>query len=432
MRDRLTVVVTTFNHERFIRTALDSVLQQQTRDPFKILVIDDCSSDDTGRILQDYRAQHPDRLHVLTSAVNTCDNVLFLEALQGISTEYVAFLDGDDYWLTSRKLQAQIDYLDAHPRCTVCFHDVLLVDKGGIGTKRRQPADQPETSTLDDLLEWCFVTYSAAMLRTAATRALPPTYRNDTSADWSLFVAAARHGEIGYINQALGVYREHAGGFWSGAPATLQRERVIQFYLDMLAFLPDHRAQVVRLLLGQYLQLAFEYARLNDLDRARECYGRALELEPDPRKFRWTLRTAAGAAARLSFPRDDRHAVRVVIARAGTQHLYDIQLNVGWLSVRKDRVYGVRFEARADRARCITVGYARAYEPWDNLGLYETLALTNVWQSFAIDFAASADETNGRVHFDLGASDSSVELKAIAVVPVGHEHPVEPAFMGAS
>jgi peptidoglycan/xylan/chitin deacetylase (PgdA/CDA1 family) len=143
---------------------------------------------------------------------------------------------------------------------------------------------------------------------------------------------------------------------------------------------------------------------------------------PEPRTSRevlirgkWSFRTAQGNTAQLMFPLGDRDLVRVAIEKAGTPEGFDIQLNQPRLGVSRNRTYRITFSARADGPRTISVGFALAHEPWTGLGLYATVELVSDWRPFELCFTPQVDEADGRIHFDLGRDDSSVELAGVAI-----------------
>jgi peptidoglycan/xylan/chitin deacetylase (PgdA/CDA1 family) len=141
---------------------------------------------------------------------------------------------------------------------------------------------------------------------------------------------------------------------------------------------------------------------------------------------KWSFRTAGDNVARLSFPSNDPDGVQIEIDTAATQTAYDIQLNQPDLSVRANKGYEIEFRARAARPRSLSIGFAQAHEPWECLGLYETVEVTLEWQNFQMSFAAAADEDNGRIHFDAGGSDVSVELSRVSLRALSAGEPVVP------
>ncbi|MCI0563678.1 MAG: GDSL-type esterase/lipase family protein, partial [Nitrososphaera sp.] len=103
-----------------------------------------------------------------------------------------------------------------------------------------------------------------------------------------------------------------------------------------------------------------------------------------------------------------------------------IQLNQAQLKVKENHRYTVNFRARADSPRSIIVGFAKAHEPWSNLGLWKNIELTSEWRSFQEEFVPSANEDKARIHFDVGDSDISVEFSDVSLVSVPDGETVAP------
>ena len=126
---KVSVIVLTYNHEKYIREALDSILMQQTSYQFEILIGDDASTDGTSDIVCEYEKKYPDIVHayIRENNLGATDNLYrLLEVAKG---EYIASCEGDDYWTDPYKLQTQIDYLDCHPYIMGCTHLCHIVDE---------------------------------------------------------------------------------------------------------------------------------------------------------------------------------------------------------------------------------------------------------------------------------------------------------------
>jgi glycosyltransferase involved in cell wall biosynthesis len=212
----VSVLVVTYNHERFVRQALDSVLAQRLLQPFEILVSEDCSTDGTRAIVQGYAERHPHLIRLLLSERNLRSNEVLARGLRAARGRYVALLDGDDYWTSDDKLRAQVGFLDGRPDFTICFHNVEVVDEHSQSTGRLWNApDQPEVSDLHDLLRGNFIASTSVMYRRAAIADVPLWYDRFLITDWPLHVIYALEGRIGYLDRTLGAYRLHPGGLFS-------------------------------------------------------------------------------------------------------------------------------------------------------------------------------------------------------------------------
>src|SRR5438105_666490 len=162
---KLSVLLTTYNHERYIAPAIESALMQETDFDFEIVVSEDCSTDGTRSIVESYRERHPDRIRARYSPQNGGEET-WVRSYHSCNGEYVALLDGDDYWTSPDKLQKQADFLDAHPECSMCGHAMAVVreDNSEPPIYWIHP-DQKEISTLEDLILNNFIFTGSAVLR---------------------------------------------------------------------------------------------------------------------------------------------------------------------------------------------------------------------------------------------------------------------------
>ena len=111
---KLSVHILTYNSERYIKDALDSVLRQKTRFPFEIVIGDDASSDDTFKIIEKYAKKH-DNIKAQKNPENLGILKNFVATLQRCDGEYVFDLAGDDWLSDENALQILADALDKNP-----------------------------------------------------------------------------------------------------------------------------------------------------------------------------------------------------------------------------------------------------------------------------------------------------------------------------
>src|SRR5436190_4362149 len=124
---KVSVLVTTYNHEKYIAQSLDSVLMQETNFDFEIVIFEDCSTDATRGIVIAYQKRYPGKIRLRLPDRNQCSNKPFAEEFEAAPSPFIAIMDGDDYWTSPRKLQKQVEFLDAHPECALCFHNALRI-----------------------------------------------------------------------------------------------------------------------------------------------------------------------------------------------------------------------------------------------------------------------------------------------------------------
>ena len=116
----VTVVCITYKHEEFIAQALDSFLMQKTNFKFKVFVGEDCGPDGTADIVREYAARYPDIIVPFLREKNMGAQRNLIDMCQQATSPYIAFCEGDDYWVDEYKLQKQFDYMETHKNIRVC------------------------------------------------------------------------------------------------------------------------------------------------------------------------------------------------------------------------------------------------------------------------------------------------------------------------
>lgn len=113
----IAVCIVTYNHGSYIAQAIESVQQQVCHEPFRMYIGDDASSDSTQEICQRIAAQD-ERIVYVRRDKNlglTNNTIQLYRQIMTDGCEYIAMLDGDDFWTDPNKLQLQINYLSTHP-----------------------------------------------------------------------------------------------------------------------------------------------------------------------------------------------------------------------------------------------------------------------------------------------------------------------------
>jgi glycosyltransferase involved in cell wall biosynthesis len=119
----VSVHMLTYNHEPFIRRAIDGVLSQKTGFPFELVIGEDCSTDDTRHIVLEYQEKYPEIIHVVASDENVGAKKNGYRTNLACRGKYIAYCEGDDFWQRDDKLQIQVDYLESHPECGLVHSD---------------------------------------------------------------------------------------------------------------------------------------------------------------------------------------------------------------------------------------------------------------------------------------------------------------------
>lgn len=125
----VSVIVPTYNHERYIRQALDSIFLQEIPWNIEVLIGDDCSTDNTIEIVREYAKKYPQIIRVFENAYNLGASKNCYNLLINAKGKYLATLEGDDYWSDPYKLKIQIDFLESHSEYIGCAHKFIVVDE---------------------------------------------------------------------------------------------------------------------------------------------------------------------------------------------------------------------------------------------------------------------------------------------------------------
>jgi glycosyltransferase involved in cell wall biosynthesis len=218
---KLSVNIITFNHAEFIAKALDSVLMQRVYFDYEIVVGDDCSTDGTREIIQAYHQRAPNKIKPVFQPKNIGMMRNFTRTMEECTAEYIAIVEGDDYWTDSNKLQQQVEYLDNHPDCALCHHRVEHVLSPS-GTKIREfPPPRYRTFQTDgrDLAMYNYIQTCSVMFRRKWLPPLDAQFEELKLGDWPIFALLSQRGAIGYLDQTMAHYRVHSSNSWNKRPA---------------------------------------------------------------------------------------------------------------------------------------------------------------------------------------------------------------------
>lgn len=215
---KVSVILTTYNHERFIAKAINSILMQKVDFEYEIRIIEDCSTDSTRKIVVDFQNRYPDKIRLSLAEKNRNDNRDWAKAIQAAQSQYIALLDGDDYWTSPYKLQTQVDLLEDNKGCSICFHQVYNLYPDGnklLYTENFDVESNKTVFTLEDLMFQNFLPTCSVVFRNQLFGEFPESFYDMPSPDWFLNVLNAQYGNIIYIDEIWGVRRVHSDGIIS-------------------------------------------------------------------------------------------------------------------------------------------------------------------------------------------------------------------------
>lgn len=209
MKPKVSICMVTYNHEKYIRQAIESVLMQKADFQYELVIGEDCSTDKTKEIIIEYQHKHPNKIRIHFNKTNMGAGSNFVQTLKACKGDYIALLDGDDYWTDPHKLQKQVDYLDNNRDYTISSHNVYVAQDGNkknpiewLGNEHR------ETSTLEDILEFGSGGATCSLVfRRKSIFPLPHWYHSLPGGDWALQILCTTYGKMYYFRVIMGSYR---------------------------------------------------------------------------------------------------------------------------------------------------------------------------------------------------------------------------------
>lgn len=242
-RKKINVVITTFNHEKFIEQCINSILMQKGNFNIEILVGDDCSIDNTKTILERYQEEFPQLIKTLPSTVNLGITRNLKRCFEACDGDYIAICEGDDYWIDQYKLQKQLDRLEMNRNLSMCFSEILLYYEN---TNEYVPHNEvikldKNQITSEDLIGYNYIgNFSCCMYRNSTIRKLPEALFDLYAVDWIINIVCGGIGEIGYLPEFMSVYRLHEAGAWTGRTQT-EKLRELSTMIDVYDKFLDFR-----------------------------------------------------------------------------------------------------------------------------------------------------------------------------------------------
>ncbi|PUE54813.1 glycosyl transferase [Limnohabitans sp. Rim8] len=218
---RISVLLVTFNHENYIRQALNSLFGQVFNEPIELIIADDASSDATLNLIKEYEGKD-DRFtfKYLDSTTNLGITKNYKRGFSACLGQYVAVLEGDDYWISAFKLQRQIDFLDTHWESDLCSVNYFVLEEDRFHFHPRAAIGNGHRliSARDLIADNLVGNFSTCMYRKTALDTLPLKLFEICSYDWIVNICVARSSLIGFLEEPMSVYRLHSNGVWTQTP----------------------------------------------------------------------------------------------------------------------------------------------------------------------------------------------------------------------
>jgi glycosyltransferase involved in cell wall biosynthesis len=228
---KISVCIPTYNHEKFIAQCLESVLNQKDAPAFSISISDDCSTDNTPAILKKYKERYPEiiNLHLRTENAGMVKNIT--ENIYSCDSEYIALLEGDDFWCDDYKLKNQFEILSIDNSIGfVCSSQILLFMDNHV---QDMPYEKAFTFTIDDFILKNLKVYNNTKIfrRSVLPDELPVWYYKSHLWDWLMHIFMLERGNGYYDPSPTLIYRRHENAY-------ISEKNIISRMSDCLIVLP--------------------------------------------------------------------------------------------------------------------------------------------------------------------------------------------------
>jgi glycosyltransferase involved in cell wall biosynthesis len=296
----VSVAITSYFSEAWLRRALDSVLMQETDFPFEVVVGDDCSEDGSQALVRSYTEAHGDTVRLLAHPTNIGIQRNYYQTFEACRGKYIAWLDADDYWTNPHKLALQVRAMEMDESAMACAHYVRWVSPEGMVKRERYPAVKPGRYGVDEVLRRNIIASPSAMFRNGLHRRLPEWYFELAPVtDWPLWLLAAMHGGILLLDANMADYMLTPNSQFMGKGEIAWYRNDIRFYDRAESLVPKQFQRLVRAEKGlRYEALTYALRQQGDFAGAREAAIQAFRAPDSMDNLSSKVRTLAAAMLR--------------------------------------------------------------------------------------------------------------------------------------
>ncbi len=278
LKPKVSVCLITYAHAHYLDTCLQNILNQEVDFDYEIVIGEDCSPDKTAEIVKRYAEQFPEKIKAFIRPQNAGAKINFLHCFFECKGEYIVHIEGDDYWTNPKKLQTQVDFLDANPNASACFHNAEIIFEDGSGFEPQlinQPDQKKWINSADFLGEketW-FMATASVMMRAKFAQNLPEWFLKSKSGDIPLYVILAEQGPIGYIDKIMSVYRKNEGGmsYTDNVQSEVFLNNRIFMYSKINEHTHDKYKNLIQNIIYEYLLLKIQ-SRRNQKNYVRKMF----------------------------------------------------------------------------------------------------------------------------------------------------------------
>lgn len=238
---KVSVICLAYNHEKYIRDALQGFVMQETNFKFEVLIHDDASTDNTAAIIREYEQKHPDIIKPIYQKENQYSKGIGISRqilLPLVKGKYLAWCEGDDHWTNPNKLQKQIDFLEQNPEYSACVHcatynNLINGEKKVFPIIKKDSDYSPKQTIMGD--GGLFATNSF-IIRKKLYMNMPDCFKMKGVGDYQLFIYSSMIGKLRCFKDVMSKYNFGVQGSWS-ANNVYNTEKLIAHYKRLIEML---------------------------------------------------------------------------------------------------------------------------------------------------------------------------------------------------
>jgi glycosyltransferase involved in cell wall biosynthesis len=212
----------TYNHENYIKDAIEGFLMQKGNFDIEVLIHDDASTDNTTEIIKEYQNKYPDIIKPFMQAENQLSKGVKRLGNRYNNTrakgKYIALCEGDDYWTDPNKLQKQIDFMENNKEYSMCYHTAAVVDveKNSLNKLIKPFNDDGEVPIEVFILRGGGSFQTASVMYRKELMDNPPKwYFESPVGDVPQALILATKGKIMFLDETMSAYRKGAEVSWT-------------------------------------------------------------------------------------------------------------------------------------------------------------------------------------------------------------------------
>lgn len=238
MKNKVSICCLCYNHARYLNNALDSFINQKFNGELEIIIFDDCSTDNSREIINNYKEKYPNIVKTIFPIKNTYSEgrTTFFDMINVASGEFIAFCEGDDYWIDNRKIEKQLNYLLTYQDINMVFHPAMTLPSDGsiVDKGYGYYGDKVKVHTFEDILSVSggYMPMASIFARKSAFTkwlSLYPTFFSKSMWHSTVQILGAYEAGAGYLPEKMSVYRSMHEGSWSHSMSNDANAVIIDF-----------------------------------------------------------------------------------------------------------------------------------------------------------------------------------------------------------